>query len=259
MSKPKKQRVSTKAPLLPTTNANTKGRSTRYGSCVRFVLLLFPILACACTIGSLYLLMARTSVPISEATISKGLADTPHTDIVVLISIGATMAAITSAIRNVQINIYHRRLQSESARMRTLNLIAAIANTLAYAGIIMLVQFDINGPDPSPLLHYMGAAVFFSLTGLYGVLHAYLLFKQNQYPTFCKIIFTMVPIAAIACILIFLATQRYEFEWFSVALHAFTIGLVSILFMVDPVDDELRDFFCCRRQSQMDQSSPTKA
>ena len=39
----------------------------------------------------------------------------------------------------------------------------------------------------------------------------------------------------------------YILEWLTVALNACLVGCAVLLFLHDPVDDELRDFFCCRR------------
>jgi hypothetical protein len=46
------------------------------------------------------------------------------------------------------------------------------------------------------------------------------------------------------------ATEQFEFEWLAAALNALYVGLMPTLFLVDPVDDELRAFFCCRRHSR---------
>ena len=99
------------------------------------------------------------------------------------------------------------------------------------------------------MIHYIGAYMYFVLSGLYGILHTFLLCKQTHYPMVCKIIFTIMPIATIVCTIIYVIDMdaRFEYEWFAVALAAITIGLFSILFLMDSVDDELRDFFCCRR------------
>lgn len=266
MGKVKKQRNSTrnrKDPLLPTTNTGIQ-ENARCGACSRLILLLVPILGCTFILGSLCLLVYRLEVSISDTSISRCLADySPKVEVLVLLFIGATLIFIVTAMRNVQINVYHRRQKSESICMRVLNLIAAIANIAAYVGIILLALFDLDGPGQAPLIHYIGTYMYFGLSGLYGLLHSFLLCKQNQYPMLCKIIFTIVPIATIACSVIYAVNpeEKIEFEWFSVALAAINMGLISILFLVDSVDDELRDFFCCRRVSsgQRSRSSRSKS
>ena len=40
-------------------------------------------------------------------------------------------------------------------------------------------------------------------------------------------------------------------EWLAIALHALLVGCTVLpFFHEDPVDDELRDFFCCRRRGR---------
>mmetsp|Transcript_18870 Transcript_18870/g.40833 ORF Transcript_18870/g.40833 Transcript_18870/m.40833 type:complete len:178 (+) Transcript_18870:331-864(+) len=170
--------------------------------------------------------------------------------------------SIVTAMRNIQINVYHRRQKSESRTMRFLNLIAAIANIAAYVGFVLLALFDIDEPGQAPQIHYIGAYMYFGLSGLYGVLHIFLLCKQTHYPMFVKILFTLVPLTTIACTIIYAVKpeENIAFEWFSVALAAIYVGLFSILFLVDSVDDELRDFFCCRRgnRGRESRNSPSK-
>ena len=160
---------------------------------------------------------------------------------------------VVTIMRNIQINVYHRRQGSESTAMSVLNYIATISNILAYVGFILLAVFDLDDPNPSyRVIHYVGSVMYFALAGFYGLLQAYLLCKQTQYPMFCKIVFTMVCSAAIASSIIYISNfdKNFELEWFAVALHAIYVGLMSLLFHVNPVDDELRDFFCCRKNQR---------
>lgn len=246
-----KKSTGRKDALLPQTRGDLK-RSDRCGACSRFILLLLPILGCTCVLLSLLLLMYRLDVPITEASISQCIADydsvAPKAEILICIMFGATVMFIVAIMRNIQINVYHRRQRDETKAMWIVNLIAAIANILSYVGFVILAIYDVDGPGHSTLIHYVGAFMFFILNGVYGVLHIYLLCKQVQYPMFCKIIFTLVPLAMITCSVMYIVDQSNfcAFEWFSVALAAINVGLLSILFFVDSVDDELRDFFCCR-------------
>mmetsp|Transcript_6824 Transcript_6824/g.12354 ORF Transcript_6824/g.12354 Transcript_6824/m.12354 type:complete len:272 (+) Transcript_6824:85-900(+) len=253
MGKVKQQSSSTsrKNPLLPTTNTQNENNARSYGAaCSRFLLLLLPILSCACIIASLYLLAYGLDVSISDETISECLAHTDtKTTVLALVYIGATSSCLVTAMRNVQINVYHRLEQSESPCTWWTNLIGAIANIVAYIGFLLLATFDCEGAgDTSTLIHFVGAFLFFVLTGVYGVLHMVLLCGQRQYPVYCKVIFAIVPCAMIGSSIVFGLDMegRVEFEWYSVAFAAVMIGLVSMLFLVDNVDDELRNFFCCR-------------
>ena len=236
-----------KDPLLPTHNAETK-QGGKCGACGRLILLLLPILGCSLIIGSLMLLVHHNEVAITDVTISRCIADyDPKIEVLVMIISGGSIMFVVTKMRNIQINVYHRRQKSESKCMSALNMIAAICNCIAYAGFITLALNDVDGK--SEAMHMIGAYLYFILSGIYGLLHSFLLWKQVQYPLLCKIIFTIVPLATITCTIIFcIDTQaHYAFEWFSVAMAALNCGLFSILFMVDNVDDELRDFFCCRR------------
>lgn len=244
------------APLLPTTDQRESGPCD---TCSRGIFLLVPIVACSLVLVALFLLAYRTGngVRIAETSISLCLASyDPKAEVLLVISCGATLMFVVSIMRNIQINVYHRRQKSESRALRGVNFIAALSNILAYCGFILLAMFDINYLyDGARLLHYIGAYMYFSCAGLYEVLHTFLLWKQSQYPMLQKVIFTVVGVSSIASAAIFASNIEnfYEFEWLAIALHAIYVGLMSTLFLVDPVDDELRDFFCCRRRGQRDQ------
>lgn len=231
-------------PLLPTTVKGKPGRC----SC----LLLIPILACTFILTALVLLVSRLDVNITDISISLCLARyEPKLEVLVVIFIGATLMLLVSMMRNIQISVYHRRQKSESTAMRILNFIAALSLIFSYVGFVLLAIFDVDDPDVK-IIHAVGSYMYFALSGLYGLLHMYLLCKQTQYPFLCKIVFGVVAIAAILSIVIYASNfeENYQFEWFAVALNAVYVGLMSILFWVDPVGDELRDFFCCRKYDE---------
>ena len=244
-----------KDPLLPETRQNVEsGSSTnKCWACGRFILHMLPILGCLFVLMSLFLLTYKLGVPITEDSISSCLANyTPKVEVLIVIFLGATLIFIVTVMRNIQINVYHQRQKSESKCQSALNLIASICNILAYTGFVLLALYDLNGPGKSPQIHYTGAIMYFTLSCVYGHIHSFLLCKQTQYPMFCKVIFTILPIATTTCTIIYVTNMegegaRFEYEWFAVALAAINIGLLSVLFCVDSVDDELRDFFCCRR------------
>ncbi len=157
--------------------------------------------------------------------------------------------------------------------MRVLNILAAIANILAYLGLVLLAAYDTG------LIHLIGAFMYFVLNSMYGLIHMYLLWNQTQYPRWCKIAFTILPFLSITFIIIWIYgyletsdkedfkeylaggevySTKNEFEWLSIVLSVILMGLMSYLFHVDSVDDELRDFFCLR-QSRHQYSSGNKA
>jgi hypothetical protein len=235
-------------PLLP--QYDDDDGVPRCGSCGRAFLLLLPILGCSFILATLYLLVYRLNVSIKDVSVSQCLADyEPKIEVLVIIFIGATLMFIVTVMRNIQISVYHRRQKSESVFVRIINFIAAASNIFAYVGFVLVALFDLDGPGDAPRIHLIGSYMYFVLSGLYGLLHSYLLCKQSQYPIFCKIVLSLVPVAGTACSIIYAVVmgEGYEFEWFTVALGAIFVGLMSILFIVDPVDDELGDFFCCRR------------
>jgi hypothetical protein len=237
-----------KADLLLPTSFQTEPR--RCGACGRLALFLIPILACSFVLAALFLLAYLPEVLITTTTISDCLAAyETKIEILALVYVGATLMSVSSVMRNIQINVYHRRQRSESTAMKVLNFIAAVSNIFAYVGFIILATFDVDGPDDVKRLHYVGAIMYFALAGLYALLHVYLLCKQAQYPMFCKIIFAMIAFALIVSSTMFGLKSRewIIFEWFAIVLDAIYVGLIGVLFLVDPVDDELRDFFCCSR------------
>lgn len=231
-------------PLLPTT---VKGKPGQCSS-----LPFIPILACTFILAALVLLVSQLDVNITDISISLCLARyEPKLQVLVVIFIGATLMLLVSMMRNIQISVYHRRLKSDSTAMRILNFIAAFSLIFSYVGFVLLAMFDVDDPDVK-IIHAIGSYMYFAFSGLYGLLHMYLLCKQTQYPIICKIVFGVVAIAAIVSIIIYASNfeENYQFEWFAVALNAIYVGLMTVLFFVDPVEDELRDFFCCRKYDE---------
>ncbi|KAL3822085.1 hypothetical protein ACHAXA_000153 [Cyclostephanos tholiformis] len=248
VTRSQRKATATADPLLPTTSV--QGKSRRCGACGRLILFLIPILACALILAALYLLAFIPEVVITEMSISDGLAYYDRKGVVLALnSTGATLACVVCIMRNIQINVYHRRQQSESMTLKALNFLAAVSGIFSYVGFVILAVFDLDGPAEHQRIHYIGATMYFVLGGLYGLLHTYLLRKQTQYPMFCKIIFVVVSFVMITSSIIYASNlnEYYEFEWFAVAFNAIYVGLMGLLFLVDPADDELGDFFCCRR------------
>lgn len=100
-----------------------------------------------------------------------------------MMTCGATVMFVISIMRIIQINVYHRRLRSESRIMHAINFIAAMSNILSYRGFIFLAMFDVNYLyDGARMLHYVGACMYFCCAGLYEVLHVFLLWNQREYP-----------------------------------------------------------------------------
>jgi len=234
-------------------NAGTKDAGGGKGSaCTRMVLALLPVLGCSIILAVLYLLTYKLDITVNDSSVSQALADyEPNIEILVLIFIGATLMITVTICRDIQIYVYHRRRRSTTCGMKTLNFIAAFANITAYIGFVLLALFKIDGESETErLLHSVGTLMYFGLSGLYGLVHTFLLWKQTQYPCIIKVVFTIVPLVTIAFSIIYVLKQEeaYVTEWITVALAAIFVGLMSILFCIDPVDDELREFFCCCRR-----------
>jgi uncharacterized membrane protein YecN with MAPEG domain len=250
-----------KDPLLPQTKAHAdattggsdiKATTEKCGTCGRLTLLLLPIFGCSMILSVLYLLVFRLDIKVSNSTVSAALADyEPTYEILLLLCTGAFAMFVVTAARNIQINVYHRRQKSSSTFQQLVNFVAALANIVAYFGFIILAAYPIDSEVARERkLHLVGAYLYFGLSGVYGLLHTFLLWKQRQYPLFAKLLLTVVPVMMVVCSIVFAVNQEEacEYEWFAVALAALFVGLFFILFLVDRVDDELQDFFCCKRQ-----------
>jgi hypothetical protein len=154
--------------------------------------------------------------------------------------------------RNIQINVYHRREGTTTCCVKALNFIAAVANIGAYVGFILLAVYPTDSETVMGRnIHTAGSYTYFVLASAYDILQTALLWQQKQYPCFLKIIFTLIPVVVVPVIIAYAVKQELTIlEWFTVAIQSIYVGLFSILFGIDPVEDELRDFFCCccRRQ-----------
>ncbi|KAL3791288.1 hypothetical protein HJC23_000905 [Cyclotella cryptica] len=246
-----KQNTSTKKePLLPVSIEGGRSRSgSRVGRCASILLLTMPLIACSLILGTLYLLVYKMNISIRDISISGALADyEPTWQIILLLCTGAFASFVVTISRSIQIGVYHRRNNSAFRGLRLLNFVAAVTNILAYAGFIILAIYPIDGENKD--YHMFGAYMYFGLMGLYCFFHIILLWKQRQYSMFSKIIMTIVPTASVICSVIFAIQQNegYQYEWFAVALAALFIGLFVILFGTDRCDDELAEFFCCRKK-----------
>ncbi|KAL7522122.1 hypothetical protein ACHAWX_006809 [Stephanocyclus meneghinianus] len=246
-----KQKSNTKKePLLPVSIEGSRSRSSnKAGRCASILLLSMPLVACSMILGTLYLLVYKMDITISEISISGALADyEPTWQILLLLCSGAFASFIVTISRSIQIGVYHQRNNSAFRGLRLINFIGAITNILAYVGFIILAIYPIDGKNKD--YHIFGAYMYFGFMGLYSFFHVFLLWKQWQYSMFSKIIMTVVPVASVLCSVVFAIQQEdgYQYEWFAVALAAIFIGLFVILFLTDRCDDELEEFFCCKKR-----------
>ena len=192
--------------MLPTTDTETN-KVTRFRACGRAVLILLPVQSCALILASLYLLAYRPGVTKGH-TISKWLSRyEPKAEVLAPVCTGATLSFIIMVMRNIQIDVHHRRRKGKSRCVQATNLVATVTNALAYAGFVLLAVFDSEGAGArSRVVHLAGGFAFFILTGVYGLLHAFLLCAQGQHPTHCKVAFAIIPLTMISCLIVFVLT-----------------------------------------------------
>jgi hypothetical protein len=128
-------------------------------------------------LGTLYLLVYKMNITISEISISGALADyEPTWQILLPLCTGAFASFIVTISRSIQIGVYHRRNNSAFRGLRLLNFIAALTNILAYVGFIILAIYPIEGKNKD--YHMFGAYMYFGFMGLYSFFHVFLLWKQ---------------------------------------------------------------------------------
>jgi hypothetical protein len=238
-----------------------------------FLLVLSPLMACGMILAILGLLISKFEGEDSIQTtmVSNSLEEyQPYSEIILLASLAALFTFAVTAARSIQIAVSLQRtkkssnnsnpdwMQNASAYsccFRFLNGSAALINVVAYVGFIMLIAFQVNQEEPpyARVLHLIGAFVYFGGTSFYHVIHAYLLYQQDQqkYPRWLKWMFIALALCIVICVVIFGLNSQvgegYEFEWAAVFVTAITVGCFSILFHIDNVDDEVQTFFgrCC--------------
>ena len=236
--------------------APKRGCCARLCSCLcRSITLMFPLNGCLFIMLALYVLAQGETI--SEVTVSECMANYGNERMLLtLMFIGASCIFVTGAMRKIQFRVYQQRNGDDSKLWHALNIISAASLILAYVGWCVLAIFNV---DENTLFHNIGAFTYFILSNLFGLIHMAILWKQKQYPLYLKIVFSLVPIAATASSIVYMLSLSevgvipdtlYTLEWLAIALHALLVGCTVLLFFHDPVDDELRDFFCCRRRGR---------
>jgi hypothetical protein len=185
----------------------------------------------------------------------------PYSTMVVLASFIAVISFAVTASRNIQIAVSMQRarasneLGSYSCINRFLNITAAIINVVAYVGFTLLIAFRLNQQEPAYAMqaHFFGAVVYFSGITVYSLIHSILLYYQDpgKYPKWLKALFALLTVCIVVCVIAFGIDLQgnVEFEWMAVVFMSLYMGLFSILFHIDNVDDEIQAFFggciCC--------------
>mmetsp|Transcript_4029 Transcript_4029/g.9600 ORF Transcript_4029/g.9600 Transcript_4029/m.9600 type:complete len:358 (-) Transcript_4029:169-1242(-) len=261
---------------------------------VHIVILFLPIVACAITLAFLTLLVMFDQSELQETEIYGGedyqelaqiyyasvSSDTmslvmsqyePYREVLALSSTSCILITMVTVARNIQIEVYQKRVGSY-VFMKFINFLAALINILAYAGLMVAVNFKVTAEDPEYAVtaHFIGFLAFFAGTAAYSVLHSFLLWRQTEYPTFIKIFFYLLAIIQVGASLAFgipiwiggLESDSNAdpvYEWVAVFASAISIGFYVILFFVDPVDDELGAFFCGGNDKKVQQTKDRRA
>ena len=265
-------------------NSSNSGdrRTSSVGCCGHLLILCLPIVASSFILALLIVLLRfditstqnqnqnQNQEANNEVVVVEGYYDTiqsqtisiimkdysPYWELILLSSVGAFLTCVVTIARNIQIYIYQQRHVDTTYTMnKLLNLVATIVNIISYIGLIITVAIKADSQDE--IIHYIGAVLFFVGTGLYSVLHSYLLWTQKeQYNIFLKLLFTVFGVIIGVCSIVFgysvldggLSEEATlpEYEWAACITTSISIGFYTILFYMDPVDDEIRDFFLCR-------------
>ena len=231
-----------------------RGCLARLCGCLgRTITLMFPLNGCLFIMFSLYVLAQGQSI--SEVSVSERMANyEDQQTLLTLMFIGASCIFVTGAMRKIQFSVYQQRIGDDSKLWHALNIISATSLILAYVGFCVLAIFDVYD---DLMVHLIGAFMYFIFSNLFGIMHMVILWKQKQYPQYLKIVFSLLPITATQSSIVYLLSLNevavilpgplYEFEWLAIAVNALLVGCAVLLFLHDPVDDELMAFLCCRR------------
>ena len=179
----------------------------------------------------------------------------PYRNVLALSSVSCVLVTMATVARNIQIEVYQKRVGS-FVFMKFINYLAALINILSYAGLMVAVNFKATQEEPAyaAQAHLIGFLSFFAGTATYAVLHTFLLFNQD-YPFMVKFLFYLLAVIIVSASLAFgipiweggLDSDSYSdpvYEWVAVFASAISIGFYVILFFVDPCDEELGAFFC---------------
>lgn len=255
-------------------------RGLSFCGCLGHLLILFlPIIAMAFTLAFLILLLVFDQSELQESEIYGGedyqelakiyyasmSSDSislvmsqyePYREVMALSSVSCVLVTMVTVARNIQIEVYQKKVGSY-VFMKFINFIAALVNILAYSGLMVAVNFKVTQEEPAYAVtaHFIGFLAYFAGTAAYSVLHAFLLWRQKEYPTFIKVLFFILAVIQVGASLAFgipiwqggLASDQYSepvYEWVAIFASAISLGLYVILFFVDPVDDHLGAFFC---------------
>ncbi|KAL3916318.1 MAG: hypothetical protein SGARI_007981, partial [Bacillariaceae sp.] len=228
--------------------------SSTIGCCGHFLIVSLPLVVCSLTLAILGCLIANfeDGTTIQNISVSGALElYEPYSTIVLLAAFIAIISFAVTASRNIQIAVSMQRkrqkndLGSYSCFNRFLNVVSSVINVAAYIGFTLLIAFQLNQEEPAYAgqAHYSGAIMYFIGIAAYSTMHSILLYYQDpeNYPKWLKAMFALVAVGILACVIAFGIDLQgnVEFEWMAVVMMSLYMGLFSILFHIDNVDDEL--------------------
>mmetsp|Transcript_20301 Transcript_20301/g.31753 ORF Transcript_20301/g.31753 Transcript_20301/m.31753 type:complete len:304 (+) Transcript_20301:227-1138(+) len=256
-----------KEPLLgESIQPNVGTNQTNRGSCcARVFFAIIPLLSSAFIIAFLYILIFQGGNDPTQVLIGQAMAEYERQgEILAMAIMGSLFTIITTISREVQVRVYFSKEGTYTWGLTAMNTIGTLTNILAYVGYLLTVLNKYDDEDEKKaLLHVGGVLMFFVLAPLYALLQCALLFKQKKYSLFIKIVFVLVAVTeyAVAIAYLVLKDLSIQLQWFAVALMSLFTGLFSILFLVDPVDHELKEYFtfgCCRKKSGVSDGKGTR-
>lgn len=255
----KQQQMQTrKEPLLgEQIRPNVGTNQTNRGSCcARIFFAIIPLLSTAQIIAFLYILIYDGGNDPTQVLIGQAMAEYGQQQLMMAIAImGSVFAIITTISREIQVRVYFTKEGTYTCCLMAMNTIGTLTNILAYVGYLLTVLYKYDDEDEKKaLLHVGGVLMFFVLAPLYALLQCALLFKQKKYPLSIQILFLLVAVVEYAVAIAYLVLKELsiQLEWVAVALISLHTGLFCIVFLVDPVAEELKDYFtfgCCRKKS----------
>ena len=240
-------------PIRPNVGTNEINRG---GCCTRIFFALIPLLSLALILSFLYILIYEGEVDLTKVSLSQAMGEfEPHHEILGVALMGSTFTIITTIAREIQIRVYFSREGAYSFCLQATNSIGSLANIIAYVGFVIAVFYEYDSEDDRrALLHVVGMLAFYALAPLYACLQSSLLFKQTQYSMSVKIVFLFVAVVEYALAIGYLVMREkaIQLQWFAFASIPLYTGLFFILFLIDPVDDELKEYFsfgCCQKNN----------
>lgn len=240
-------------PIRPNVGTNQTNRGS---CCARIFFAIMPLLSSALMITFLYILIYDGGNDPTQVLIGQAMAEYEQQPVMMAIAImGSVFAIITTISREVQVRVYFSKEGAYTCCLMAMNTIGTLTNILAYVGFLFTVMNKYEDEDEKKaLLHVGGVLMFFVLAPLYALLQCALLFKQKKYPLSIQITFLLLAVIEYAVTIAYLVLKEMSIllEWVAVALISLHTGLFCIVFLVDPVADELKEYFtfgCCRKKS----------